>query len=107
MSAGPPLEITEHGVRIFVRVSPGARREGLEGTVLEPDGRCVLKVAVGARAEGGKANAALIGLLAKRWRVPKTCFEIVRGAGDRRKVILLRGPGAALAARIAPLLAAE
>ena len=53
------------------------------------------------QAAGGKANAALIALLAKAWRVPKTGIEVVAGAASRNKRLALAGDGPALAARIA------
>ncbi len=41
----------------------------------------------GAPPSGGKANAALIKLLAREWRLAKSALEIVRGAKERRKLI--------------------
>lgn len=93
------------GVRVFVRLQPKARREGIEGIVTEPDGRVALKVAVTAPPESGKANAALIALLGKSWRLPKSAIEIVGGATDRRKTLLLRGDLASLQATLSAFLA--
>ena len=50
--------------------------------------------------EDGKANAALIRLLAKEWRLAKSSLEIIQGATDRRKTLLISGDGAELAARL-------
>jgi uncharacterized protein YggU (UPF0235/DUF167 family) len=41
--------------------------------------------------EDGKANAALIALLAREWRVPKSSVSVVRGATDRHKTLLVAG----------------
>ena len=101
-----PLARAPEGLRVFVRLQPKARREGIAGVVVEPDGRAALKVAVTAPPEGGKANAALVALLGKRWRLPKSAFEIVAGATDRRKTLLLRGDAASLHAIVAAYLAA-
>jgi hypothetical protein len=46
---------------------------------------------VSAPAEGGKANAALIRLLAKTWRLPKTAFTITAGPKSRRKTLFIEG----------------
>jgi uncharacterized protein (TIGR00251 family) len=94
-------------LRVFVRLQPKARREGIEGVVTEPDGRVALRVAVTAPPESGKANAALVALLGKRWRLPKSAIEIVGGASDRRKTLLLRGDPASLQAIVAAHLAAS
>jgi hypothetical protein len=96
-----PFAAVPGGVRLFVRLAPRARREAIEGVVTEPDGRVALRVAVTAPPEGGKANAALIALLGRTWRLPKNRFEIVGGAAARRKTLLLRGDPASLSALIA------
>ncbi len=40
-----------------------------------------------AMAEGGKANAAIINLLAKRWKLAKRRFSLISSATSRQKVI--------------------
>jgi hypothetical protein len=100
-----PYAFVPEGVRVFVRLQPKARRERIEGVVTEPDGRVALKVAVTAPAESGKANAALIALLGKSWRLPKSAIAIVGGATDRRKTLLLRGDPASLQATLSAFLA--
>lgn len=103
--AGPsPLARVAEGVRLAIRLQPRARRAAIEGVVVEGDGTAALKVAVTAPPEDGKANAALIALLGKSWRLPKSAIEIVGGAAHRRKVLLLRGDPASLEAAIAPHL---
>lgn len=79
---------------IELRVQPRARRTGLAcsgGT---------LKAAVTAPAEDGKANSALIDLLAEEWRLPRSVFEIMRGGAQRDKVVRISGEPARLAERI-------
>jgi uncharacterized protein len=95
------------GLRVFVRLQPKARRAGIEGIVTEADGRVALKVAVTAPPESGKANAALVALLGKSWRLPKSAIDIVGGATDRRKTLLLRGDPASLFASISAFIARE
>ena len=46
-----------------------------------------LTVYVRARAHDGEANAAIIKVLAKHFKVSKSCVEIVRGAKSRHKVV--------------------
>lgn len=50
-----------------------------------------LKILVTAAPEGGKANAAVIKLLAKRWRVALGRFSVVSGVTARRKVVEIDG----------------
>jgi uncharacterized protein (TIGR00251 family) len=85
---------TVTGVTIEVRAQPRARR-----TALECAGGA-LKAQVTAPAEDGKANAAVIDLLATTWRLPKSTFAVTRGATSRDKVISIAGEPALLAARI-------
>lgn len=80
---------------VELRAQPRARR-----TVLDCTGGG-LKAAVTAPAEDGKANKAVIDLLAEAWRLPKSAFEVTRGAAARDKVLSISGEPAALAGRIA------
>jgi hypothetical protein len=82
------------------RLAPRAARTAVAGLAREPDGAPVLKVGVAAPPEGGKANAALVGLLAKEWRLPKSAIGVTAGAKDRRKTLLVSGDGPALAEAI-------
>jgi uncharacterized protein (TIGR00251 family) len=85
---------TVAGVTVELRAQPRARRTALE---------CVagaLKALVTAPAEDGKANAAVIELLAETWQLPKSAFAVTRGATSRDKVISIAGESALLAARI-------
>lgn len=100
-----PFEPVREGLRVHIRLQPRARRERIEGVVAEADGRVALKVAVTAPPEDGKANAALVALLGKSWRLPKSAMEIVGGATDRRKTLLLRGDPASLQATLSSHLA--
>lgn len=102
--AGPIVPVAD-GVRIAVRLAPGASRTAVGGTVADADGNVALKASVTAVPEGGKANAALIRLLAKEWRLPKGAFTLVAGATDRRKVLHVAGAPEALAARLGAALA--
>jgi len=84
------------GVRVALRLTPKASRTAIQGLAPEADGGMVLKASVTTVPEDGKANAALIALLAKAWRLPKGAFTIVAGATDRRKIIHVAGDPAEL-----------
>lgn len=81
-------------MRLAVRLTPKAARARIQGVAREADGRVVLKVAVTEPPEGGKANAALVKLLAKTWKLTKSDVTVVAGATDRRKTLHIAGePG--------------
>ncbi len=94
-----PFALAGDGLRVALRVAPRASRNGVTGIVETPAGRR-LKVSVTAAPEAGKANAAVIKLLAKAWRVPKSCMEMVAGTTERNKLLLIRGGDRALMNRI-------
>lgn len=77
----------------------------MEGIGRLDDGSAVLRVRVGAPPEGGRANAALIRLLAKEWCLPKGAITIRRGARQRLKTVHVAGDAGLLAPRMAAWLA--
>lgn len=82
-----PFEVDVDGdVVVAVYVQPGASRPGVVG----PHGDA-LKVRVTAAPERGKANAALVGLLADALAVRPADVEVVSGHASRRKRVRLRG----------------
>lgn len=68
-------------MRYNVKVKPGAKVE----KVVSSDAGLV--VYLRARAHDGEANEALIRVLAKHFRVGKTCVTIVKGGKSREKVV--------------------
>jgi len=95
------------GIRLRLKVAPKAKRNAIGDWLDEPDGGKALKVAVTAAPEDGKANAAVIALLAKEWGVEKSAISVVAGATDRRKLVEIRGPSAELMQKLQSWLAAR
>ena len=91
-----PFRAVAGGVLVAVRLEPKAGRARVGPVVAGADGSGVLKVAVTEAPERGKANAALIGLLARTWRLPKSAIAVVRGATDRTKTLRIEGATAAM-----------
>ena len=83
------------GVTVELRVKPRARQSLLAGS------RAALQAAIAAPPVDGKANAALIALLAESWRLPKSAFAIAKGTTSRTKKISIAGDPAVIAGRIA------
>jgi hypothetical protein len=69
-------------VLLNIRVKPNSRKEGIEK--LE-DGS--YRVSVNAPAMEGKANQALVALLARHFTVPKSAVRVVKGMKGRYKVV--------------------
>ena len=70
---------------IAVRASPSGSKDEVVGL---RNGALHLRVT--APAHEGKANAALMELLARALRVPKGSLRIVRGHSSRQKVVAVR-----------------
>lgn len=88
------------GVRIAVRLTPRGRADRIEAIVRLGDGRPVLKASVGAPPEDGRANEALLRLLAREWGLARRDLSIAAGAGSRNKGVHIAGDPAALFARL-------
>ena len=95
------LRSTGEGILLPVRLTPSARRNAIAGIAEDADGTRRLKVSVTAVPENGKANAALIKLLAKSWHLPKSAISIKSGALARTKTLLVTGEPGPLRERIA------
>lgn len=83
-----------------VRVTPKSARNAIQGLHYEPEGAAALKIALTAPPADGKANAALIALLAGLWRLPKSRFQITGGRSDRRKTVMIAGDAAFILPRL-------
>ncbi len=90
-SPKPPIVAAPGGVRVTLRVTPKASRAGVAGLAVDAQGRGYVKLRVNAPAQDGKANAALLELLAKEWGLARTRLRIIRGARDRRKFVHVTG----------------
>lgn len=80
------LREKEGVLRFRVRVQPKASRDEVVGEF-----RGALKVKVTAPPEKGKANAAVIALLAKALGVRKSAVTIESGGLSREKSVAIRG----------------
>ena len=78
------------GLLVAVRLGPGASRDQVAGLV-ERDRSRLLKVQVRAKAEKGRANAALVALMAKWLGVPKSTITLKSGATGRQKRLHVAG----------------
>ena len=72
--------------RLKLHVTPGAREEGIVGWRGQ-----ALRLKVRARPEKGRANEAVIRLLASHLGLPRASLSIVRGATSRDKLMKVDG----------------
>ena len=80
--------------RLRLRVSPGATRAGVVGRYGQ-----AWKVRVAAPPEGGRANDAVVRLLAETLAVPGDAVKLVSGQSARDKIVELTGIDEAQAER--------
>lgn len=91
------IEPTDGGVLLRVKVVPGSSRDRLVGPLGDR-----LKLQVAAAPEAGKANAAVVALLAKMLGVSKRDVSIQSGLGQPNKAVRIAGLTVAqIAARLA------
>ncbi len=86
-----PYDTATGGLRVALKVTPKAARAAIGGLGADADGRAYLKVAVTAAPERGRANAAVIKLLARAWRLAPSTLSITGGATARRKMLHVAG----------------
>jgi uncharacterized protein len=89
VSAGTPHAARWDGADLVVqvRVQPRARRNAIVGV---DNGR--LRISTTASPTDGKANKAVIGLLAEYLRVAPSRIVLRRGRAQRDKQLVVRGP---------------
>lgn len=95
-----PWRALADGVELRLRVTPGARRTSIDGIETRA-GQPVLRLRVTAPADKGRANEAVIALLAKSLRTPKSAVAITAGQSARDKRVRVLGDPATLTARLA------
>ena len=76
--------------RLRLRVAPGAARAGVVGRLGD-----AWKVRVAAVPEDGRANEAVVRLLAETLSIPRDAVTLVSGHGGRDKIVELAGLGPA------------
>jgi uncharacterized protein len=78
-------------IRLSVRLTPNGGRNAIDGIEVGADSQAHLKSRVSAAPEKGKANAALIALLAKTLDLPKSSVSLISGETSRKKILRIEG----------------
>ncbi len=76
------IKETSDGMLIRIKIVPNSSKNDL---IIEDE---FIKVKVTAQPIENKANKALIEFLSKRFKVPKTSIEIVKGDTSKEKTLL-------------------
>ncbi|HKQ45224.1 MAG TPA: DUF167 family protein [Rhizomicrobium sp.] len=91
-----PYTVAEGGVRLALRLTPRASRNGVDGVTADAEGRPLLKLRLVAPPVDGAANEALIAFLAKTLSLRKADIAIRSGETGRIKILHLAGDSAAI-----------
>ncbi|MGO7672791.1 DUF167 domain-containing protein [Rhizobium ruizarguesonis] len=86
-----PWSLFDDHLRLAVRLTPNGGRDVLDGIGADGEGEAFLKARVTAVPEKGKANKALILLIAKSLRIPKSSVSVVSGETARKKILRIDG----------------
>ncbi|MGE0844750.1 MAG: DUF167 domain-containing protein [Flavobacteriaceae bacterium] len=94
-AGGEPAWLRREGADLClcVRLTPKAAADRIEAPAVLADGRAVLKVRVRAVPEDGKANAALVALIAGAAKVAASRVRLVSGAASRVKTLRIEAAG--------------
>lgn len=88
------------GVSARLRVTPRGGADRIDGLARDAKGETHLKLRVSAVAEKGKANEAVLKLLAKAWGLPRSSLSISSGETGRNKAVTVSGDPDALAVKL-------
>ncbi|MDX8518926.1 DUF167 family protein [Mesorhizobium dulcispinae] len=100
-----PFRARDDGIDLYVRLTPKAALDRIDGVETAADGRSHLKARVRAVPEKGAANTALERLLAKALGVPGSAVSVVAGGTSRLKTVRILGDAAELARSVEALRA--
>lgn len=101
-----PYQVNADHVRLSVKVTPNAGRDGIDGAETGADGESMLKARVTAVPEKGKANKALIEILAKSMKLPKSSISVISGDTARKKILRIEGDTEDIVQKLQTLLGA-
>jgi uncharacterized protein (TIGR00251 family) len=100
-----PYAATDGGVRLALRLTPRASRNGVDGIVQDAEGRPLLKLRLVAPPVEGAANEALIAFLAKTLSLRKADVTIRSGETSRVKILHLAGDSSVILQKLDDWLA--
>lgn len=102
MSLLPWRAVQQH-VELRIRLTPSGGRDAIDGVEKDAEGQAYLKARVTAVPEDGKANKALIALLSKALKIPKSSISFITGETSRKKILRLDGDPEEIVVRLQKL----
>jgi uncharacterized protein len=102
-----PLRRDGADLLLAVRLTPRAARARIGGLFTDADGRHWLQASVTAPPDRGKANAALLTLLAKALRVPASSIFLETGDTNRLKRLRIAACAPAIEQALHDMLSEE
>ncbi|OHV67404.1 hypothetical protein LCM4577_25830 [Mesorhizobium sp. LCM 4577] len=99
-----PFRQRDNGIDLFVRLTPKAALDRIDGIETAADGRSHLKARVRAVPENGAANAALERMMAKALGVPGSAVSVIAGGTARLKTLRVVGDAAELAKSVEAMI---
>ena len=99
-----PYRCFSDHVLLAIRLTPNGGRDILESVEVTADGNAHLRARVSAVPEKGKANKALIALLGKSLKCPKSAITLASGDTARQKILRIDGDPEDLAKRLDSLM---
>ncbi|WP_312846803.1 DUF167 family protein [Stappia sediminis] len=103
ISSACPWQETGDGLRLFLRVTPKAAKDGIDGIKTLDDGRKVVLVRVRAIPDKGAANKAVCTVVAKALGVAKSSVALESGSTSRFKTLRIDGDAQQIAASLTAL----
>lgn len=90
-------------IDLLIKLTPNASDEKIIGVVNTADDEQRLAIKVRAVPEKGKANKAVLKLMAKQLSLPKSTLEVASGTTNRHKTIRITGDPKVIVERLQQL----
>ncbi len=78
------------GIYLYIKVTPKASQNKIGKVIIGKDGSNMLKIYVTSEPEHGKANIAVIELLAAKLGIAKSLITIITGHTHKSKICLIK-----------------
>ena len=95
-----PWRAVAGGILLDLRVTPKSGRDAIDGVEQLSSGQAVLKLRVRALPTDGEANEAVVALIAKSLKLPKSNIALERGGTSRVKTLRLAGDANAISSAL-------